>query len=297
MNGSALYPRTTEFLDLVETEVEQQIRRLQSHPSIALWGGNNENEVAMSWFSQSTTNRDLYIVDYYVLYIQSVYKVIHREDPDRAWVDSSPSNGVISHDPYVKRWGHPGDLNYGDLHHYDFDSDCELYTSFPNARFISEFGFQSLPSFESYSKVTSMEDWNRKSDLIGYRQRHEKGNEQIDYMIDLHFRLPPALSADNNALTQKKLFDDFLYLSQLQQSRCYDTAITNWRRRKATKSKTMGILYWQLNDVWQGPTWSSIEYGGKWKPLHYHLRRVFSPVIVSTYEDRATSELHAELTG
>jgi len=118
-------------LALVEEEVKQQVRRLQSHPSLALWGGNNENEVAMSWFSQSTSNRDLYVVDYYVLYIESIYKVVAREDPDRVWVDSSPSNGLISRDPYVKRWGQPGSLNYGDLHHYDFYSDCELPTSFP----------------------------------------------------------------------------------------------------------------------------------------------------------------------
>jgi beta-mannosidase len=128
---SALYPRTTDFLTLVEEEVKQQVRRLQSHPSIALWGGNNENEIALSWFSQSTSNRDLYVVDYNELYINAVHRTLAGIDPDRAWVDSSPSNGLISKDPYVKRWGQPGALNYGDLHHYDFFSDCEVPASFP----------------------------------------------------------------------------------------------------------------------------------------------------------------------
>lgn len=111
--------------------MRQQVRRLQSHPSIALWGGNNENEVALTWFSQSTTNRDLYVVDYNELYINTIYKTLASIDPKRAWVDSSPSNGLISRDPYVKRWGQPGDLKYGDLHHYDFYSDCEMPASFP----------------------------------------------------------------------------------------------------------------------------------------------------------------------
>lgn len=124
-------PRTKDFLSLVQLEVLQQTRRLQSHPSLAVWGGNNENEIAFSWFSQSTSNRDIYVVDYNELYINTVYNTLVTVDPNRAWIDSSPSNGVISKDPYVKRWGQPGALDYGDLHHYDFYSDCELPESFP----------------------------------------------------------------------------------------------------------------------------------------------------------------------
>jgi len=71
-------------------------------------------------------------------------------------------------------------------------------------------------------------------------------------MIDLHFKLPPSTAPDGNGVTQKKIFDDYIYLTQLQQSRCYETAITNWRRQKSTSAKTMGILYWQLNDVRRG---------------------------------------------
>ena len=59
------------------------------------------------------------------------------------------------------------------------------------------------------------------------------------------------------------MFENYLYLTQLQQARCYEMAITTWRRFKSTPAHTMGTLYWQLNDVWQGPTWSSIEYGGE----------------------------------
>ncbi|KAM3569828.1 hypothetical protein VYU27_008077, partial [Nannochloropsis oceanica] len=294
MFACALYPRSTDFLALVEAEVTQQVRRHQSHPSIALWGGNNENEIALTWFKQSTDNRDLYVVDYVELYINTIHRVVHALDPARAWVDSSPANGVIAGDPYIKRWGYPGDLTYGDLHHYDFYSDCELPASFPNARFVSEFGFQSLPSFETYSKVLAPEDYNRKGDMLLFRQRHEGGNDQLEYMIDLHFKLPPAEASANQS--QAKVFDDYIYLTQLQQSRCYDTAISSWRRHKATPARTMGALYWQLNDVWQGPTWSSIEYGGKWKPLHYALKKVFAPVLVSGYHDPATGTVNVHVT-
>jgi len=46
----------------------------------------------------------------------------------------------------------------------------------------------------------------------------------------------------------------------------------------------------------QGPTWSSIEYGGKWKPLHYALKKVFAPVLVSGYHDPATGTVNVHVT-
>ncbi|CAM9749707.1 unnamed protein product, partial [Hapterophycus canaliculatus] len=39
---------------------------------------------------------------------------------------------------------------------------------------------------------------------------------------------------------------------------------------------TMGVLYWQLADTWQGPSWSTIEYDGSWKVSHHMVKRAFS---------------------
>jgi beta-galactosidase/beta-glucuronidase len=100
------------------------------------------------------------------------------------------------------------------------------------------------------------------------------------------------------------VFDDYLYLSGIQQGRCYETAVNSWRQKRNSANNTihrndnnsnddhnmipssrfaytMGILYWQLNDVWQGPSWSSVEYGGKWKPLQYVIKRSFDSVVLS----------------
>jgi len=82
-----------------------QVKRLQSHPSIALWGGNNENEGALTWFNESLANPNLYVADYVKLYVDTIYTKVHALDPSRPWVDSSPSNQEIVIDPYVKRWG------------------------------------------------------------------------------------------------------------------------------------------------------------------------------------------------
>ena len=49
---------------------------------------------------------------------------------------------------------------------------------------------------------------------------------------------------------------------------------------------TMGALYWQLNDIWQGASWSSLEYGGQWKLSHYFAESFFRPVIISPIIDK-----------
>ena len=115
---------------------------------------------------------------------------------DVIFLDSSPSNGLVSEDPYVKRhahfptrptgayrwqqepkmgscvlrrWGNPGDASYGDVHFYDYSSDCFDPATYPAANFISEFGFQSWPSWPVYQSVTAPEDWDRNSSMSQFR--------------------------------------------------------------------------------------------------------------------------------
>lgn len=98
-----------------------------------------------------------------------------------------------------------------------------------SARFISEFGFQSLPSYETYSGVLSVEDYNRNSDLLNFRQRHDGGNAQIEFMVDKHFKLPPVTVADGNATRQRQVFDDYLYLTQVQTRRVEGFTLHVWK--------------------------------------------------------------------
>ena len=39
------------------------------------------------------------------------------------------------------------------------------------------------------------------------------------------------------------------------------------------------------NDIWQAQTWSSVEWTGQWKILHYYMRRVYAPILVSAYQE------------
>ena len=182
--------------------------------------------------------------------------VVASDSEARPFVDSSPSNGLISHFPYVKRWGSDvGSASWGDTHYYNYMVDCEDHTTYPNSRFVSEHGFQSFPSFEAYAAMMRPEDYSRDSWLLQYRQRHPDGNKEVLDMMARHFHVPPA-NATNKILpgndVQIKLFSDYLWLTQLQQARCYETAFSQWRRQRSEPANTMGILYWQLNDIWPG---------------------------------------------
>jgi beta-mannosidase len=226
--------------------------------------------------------RDLYVGDYLKLYVDTIYQAIgdvegHNQRP---FVDSSPSNGIISDNPYVKQWGSASTATAGDAHFYDYSSDCESYSMYPQSKFISEFGFQVHPSYLAYEPVTTPEDRSKNSKFVAYRQRHEDGNNQMEYQMTRHFKLP--VQGCENDSEPLHGFDNYLYISQLQQSRCYETAINYWRSlRSDHNAQTMGILYWQLNDIWEGPSWASMEWGGRWKPLQYTVKRIFSEVALS----------------
>ncbi|XP_051901716.1 beta-mannosidase isoform X2 [Pristis pectinata] len=84
----------------------------------------------------------------------------------------------------------------------------------------------------------------------------------------------------------------FSTLERVMQAQCIKVQTEFYRRSQSEvidgKGLTMGALYWQLNDIWQAPSWSSIEYGGKWKMLHYFAQDFFAPVLPVAFEDRGT---------
>ncbi|HZJ88021.1 MAG TPA: glycoside hydrolase family 2 protein, partial [Sphaerochaeta sp.] len=94
MFSCAMYPATEEFLANVEAEITYQVNRLAHHPSLALWCGNNEDLGAISWYEESSKNRDRYVIDYDRLNEGTVGRVIRTLDPARTWWPSSPSAGV-----------------------------------------------------------------------------------------------------------------------------------------------------------------------------------------------------------
>ncbi|KAM3594016.1 uncharacterized protein V6R79_000676 [Siganus canaliculatus] len=291
MFACAMYPTDDDFVQTVREEVIQQVQRLKSHPSIIVWSGNNENEAALAtdWFDIPDSQRALYLKDYVTLYVKNVRAIVQEVDQTRPFLVSSPTNGAESEkEGWVAE--NPYDPLYGDVHYYQYTLDCWDWKTFPRTRFASEYGFQSWPSFSTLQPVSVEDDWSYSSNFTSHRQHHEGGNEQMLLQAALHFILP-------NSTDPRRTFSDTLYITQVMQAQCVKAQTEFYRRSRSEivegKGHTMGALYWQLNDIWQAPSWSSIEFGGKWKMLHYFAQDFFAAVLPVSFEDGDTLFVYA----
>ncbi|MCI9865585.1 glycoside hydrolase family 2 protein [Rhizobium skierniewicense] len=255
-----LYPCTDDFLDNAEREVTYQVKRLSSHPSIALWCGDNELVGALNWFDESRNNRDRYLVAYDRLN-RTIETALKKAAPSALWWPSSPASGYLD---YGDAWHADGS---GDMHYWSVWHENKSFDNYRavKPRFCSEFGFQSYTSMPVIRTYADAKDMNISSPVIELHQKNAGGNERIAGTMFRYFRFP-------------KDFANFVYISQVQQALAIKTAVEYWR---SLKPHCMGTLYWQLNDTWPVASWSSLDYGGSWKALHYAARRFFQPVAVS----------------
>jgi beta-mannosidase len=271
MFACALYPSNPEFLQDVTAEVRDQVRRLSDHPSLALWCGDNEVIGAIGWYPESKANREKYVVNYDRLN-RTLAAVIEQEDPTRRFWASSPCNGELD---FGDAWH---DDNCGDMHFWDVWHSGKSFDAYHNVkpRFCSEFGFQSWPSLPTVETYADTDEWNVTSPTFEQHQKNGRGNSIITEMFTRYFRFPNS-------------FENMLYLSQVQQALAIKTASEYWRAHKA---HCRGILYWQLNDCWPVSSWSSIEYTGRWKQLHYHAKRFFAAQLATFIKDEQALTLH-----
>ncbi len=261
MFACATYPTNKEFLENVRNEIRHQIRRLQHHPSIVLWCGNNENLGALGWYKETKENLPLYLINYDRLNEGVVGEEIQKLDPDRAWWPSSPSAGPNDYDDNWHADG-KGDMHFWSVWHEkkSFDEYLKIVP-----RFVSEFGYESFPSLEEVKSYTPDDQLNLTSPVMEFHQRSLGGNSIILENFSRYFRFPEGLNS-------------MLYLSQVQQAIAIKTAVEYWR---SLRPICMGAIYWQLNDVWPVASWSSLEYSGKWKLLHYEAKRFFAPLTLA----------------
>jgi beta-mannosidase len=264
MFGNDWQPGTFAFKQQIEREAEYQIRRLRNHPSIALWSGNNETELAFHWSGRDDLPADVRIrmwQDYLTEFSGILARTAARLDPQTPYWPSSPSSGYED----VGK-----DFQSGDVHDWTVwhgNADFSEYEQ-QNWRFVSEYGFQSFPEMKTIEAFTKPED--RTSIFTPVMLAHQKnsaGNSIIhDYMLR-YFGEP-------------KDFASFLYASQVLQAEAIKTGAESFRRKRPI---TMGSIFWQLNDCWPVASWSSIDYYGRWKALQYYARRFYAPVLVSPH--------------
>ena len=286
MFACSTYPSTQEFLDEVRKELDYQIPRLQSHACIGLYAGNNEDFGAINWYDESKNNRTVYIMDYDRLNNGVVGAKIKELDPSRLFWPSSPSSGP---DDYGDNWhsDNRGDMHYWSVWHEKMSFDAYLQIK---PRFVSEFGYESFPSMDTIRTFAEEKDYNFTSKLMEYHQRSPIGNSIILENFSRYFRFPVG-------------FKQMVYLSQVQQAIAIKTAVEWWR---SLKPNCLGSIFWQLNDIWPCPSWSSLEYSGKWKLLMYAAKKFYEDIYLSFFQkdnkiyaylcNDTSQDLHYELT-
>ncbi|KAK6181472.1 hypothetical protein SNE40_009315 [Patella caerulea] len=277
----AVYPTTKPFLGSVTTEVTQQVRRLKNHPSIIAWGFNDEDEVLISENWLNLTNIEIYKQDYIKLFIDTIRPIVVSEDTTRPWIPSSPSDGIYTKDNHWIANDCQSEL-YGDVHFYDYSSDMWNVTSYPTPRFASEYGLISWCEYETLETVLKDSDMDLFSDMCIHRTHHPQGAQQMYDECKSHMALPNSSDTVQN-------FKDMIYVTQINHALMMRFQTEHFRRSQNHldlvdgKGNTMGAIFWFLADVWQAPTWSSIDFNLKWKMLHYYAKRFFSPTIISPY--------------
>lgn len=257
-----MYPLEGAFLDNALKEVEDNVLRLRSHPSLALWCGNNEIEVA--WHNWGWQEKGGYAAPFSQKLWEQYQQFFHSRipnllaglDPDRPWIPTSP----------LSNWGQAEGFNHHNMHYWGVWHGTDSLDGFSRhvPRFMSEYGFQSWPASATLQRYIAPQDWAMDSKAVLNRQKSYKGNAPI-----LRFLLP--------RYGQPKDFSTFIRLSQFLQRDAMTLAIEAHRLHTP---HCMGTLYWQLGDCWPGASWSTIDYEGVWKPAHYALQRLYAPVLL-----------------
>jgi beta-mannosidase len=268
MFGGDIVPGDTAFQENVRQEAIDQIKRLRDHPSLVIWCGNNEVETGWHHWgdrigfkeSISPETRDRVWQDYIILFADILKSAVAQyADPVPYWPSSPSAN--FEEDPDSP---HNGDMHYWAVWHAQAPaSDYTL--QFP--RFMSEYGFQSFPEMRTIRAFAKSEDFDIHSAVMQAHQKNKGGNERILTYMLREYREP-------------KDFASFVYLSQVQQAEIIKVGAEHFRRQRP---RTMGSLYWQLNDCWPVASWASIDYYGRWKALHYYARRFYDDVLISPF--------------
>jgi len=301
----SIYPLDREnFVENLRIETVENVRRLRHRTSLALWCGNNEMEWGWEmwgWAEPELTpeqhaligemaahdprirmlvemaSKSQPLADWQVLrdaYLQYFHTTlpgwIASLDPDRPYWPSSPSSDTPFQDVNGQA---QGDAHYWDVWHgrKPFTAYREQYP-----RFMSEFGFQALPPLATIRTYADEADWNMTSYIMEHHQKNAAGNGLMLAQMTENYRMP-------------KDFPSLVYMTLVLQAEGIRYGVEHWRRHM---DRVSGTLYWQLNDCWPVASWSSLDYFGRWKALHYAARRFYAPVMLSIAEHGTHMAVH-----
>lgn len=244
-------------------EAIYNVKRIRHHASLGILCGNNEMEEAICFWDDADGDDPLVRSDYLKLYENILPSICKEHAPFISYTPSSPTSkgGLES----------PQDKSIGDVHFWDvWNGNCEFDEYRRHKfRFCSEYGFESLPSIKTIDYFCPREERNLLSYTMESHQKHWHGNVKLLRYLAEEYQMPKDLETT-------------VYASQLNQANAIKFGVEHFRRNRGY---TMGSIYWQLNDPWPVASWSSVDYFGRYKALHYFARKFYQDVSLGLFNE------------
>lgn len=252
-----------EFKDECIKEAEYNLKRIRNHACLGLFCGNNEMEEQVMYLSRVTGDSLLVRMDYIDLYERILPDICNELAPDTFYWPSSPSSGGGFNEPQA-------DIK-GDVHFWMVWHGGVPFTEYRKHkfRFCSEYGFESYPSMKTIRSFCEEDDMNCFSKVMEGHQKCKSGNTKILMYLADNYRYPYS-------------FESLVYASQLLQADAIKYGVEHFRRHRGY---TMGSIFWQFNDCWPVASWSSVDYYGRYKALHYAAKKFYAPVAMGLFAE------------
>jgi len=251
MFACAVYPEEPDsFVSEVEAEASYQVRRLRSHPCLALYCGNNENQ----WIHDQVHWDDPHNRVHGALYYHEVLPGVVAELDGRVpYWPGSPFGGDDHNDRRQGNvhnwevWHGNFPRRFGEESRRDPTPENVSYLRYAQdmGRFISEFGMHAAPVRETLRRAIPEDQLYHHSPSMDHHNKDDPKNKGDDLMLTMT-GLPTDL-------------DEYVDFSMISQAEGLKFALEHFRRRKPHCS---GTLFWQLNDCWPGLSWSVLDYHG-----------------------------------
>ncbi len=252
MFACGAYPEDADFLENIGAEIRENVNRLQHHPSIALWCGNNENE--WIWFREF--HQLPKTMPGFKIYHRQIPVILQRLDPLRPYWPSTPFGDET--DPNAEL--------SGNRHQWDIWSRWADYTevSADRSLFVTEFGFQAPANRSTLETVIPLTERTVQGEIFEFHNKQVEGNERLFRFLAGHLPVNTG-------------WQEFIYLTQLNQGLALKACLEHWRKRAPAAA---GSIIWQLNDCWPVSSWSLIDSGLRPKLSWYFVKQAFEPRLI-----------------
>ncbi|MET3805557.1 beta-mannosidase [Nakamurella sp. UYEF19] len=247
----AAYPEEEPMRGEVIAEAREAVTRLSSHPSLAVWNGNNENFPGYHDWGWKERLGDLtWGLGYYTDILPAI---VAELDPTRPYSAGSPSSPSPDLDP--------NDQHHGTMHIWDVWNKLD-YRAYANyvPRFLSEFGFQGPPTWATLTRAIDADQLSFDSPQMLLHQKADDGNAKLAAGLADHLPAPAS-------------FEDWHWATSLNQARAVQFGIEHFR---SNAPRCAGTVVWQLNDCWPVTSWAAIDGDGRLKPLYFALRHSYA---------------------